>query len=140
MNNLEQLATRLDNLQTSLSLIKYDLENELREQQKPTGKYELSELIRETIVQVLDRFIDNNVFDNLDRDYTVYANGSGCSVEVSLDLNDVVCDQLDSSHRMANNFLDELIKELDNLKEEEEDEAAEQREEQREDCEEPQDN
>jgi hypothetical protein len=138
MNNLEQLSERLEKLQFDLGTLKVDLSDAINsakeEQSKPVGKYELSDLMKETIVELLDRFIDNNVFDNLDRDYTVYANGSGCNVEVSLDLNDVVCDQLDSSHRMANNFLDALMNELDNLKDEEEDEITEQREEQREDC------
>ena len=138
MNNLEQLSERLEKLQFDLVTLKVDLSDAINsakeEQSKPVGKYELSDLMKETIVELLDRFIDNNVFDNLDRDYTVYANGSGCNVEVSLDLNDVVCDQLDSSHRMANNFLDALMNELDNLKDEEEDEITEQREEQREDC------
>ncbi len=129
MNNLINIKERIDIMQAELNTLK-----SLAEQSVATPKYELSDLIKETIVQLLDRFIDDNVFDNLDRDYTVYASGSGCNVEVSLDLNDVVCDQLDSSHRMANNFLDELIKELDNLKEQEENEATESGEQQHQDC------
>jgi hypothetical protein len=125
MNNLTNIKERIDIMQAELNTLK-----SLAEQSVATPKYELSDLMKETIVQLLDRFIDDNVFDNLDRDYTVYANGSGCNVEVNLDLNDVVCDQLDSSHRMANNFLDELIKELDNLKEQEENEATESGEQQ----------
>jgi hypothetical protein len=129
MNNLTNIKERIDIMQAELNTLK-----SLAEQSVATPKYELSDLMKETIVQLLDRFIDDNVFDNLDRDYTVYANGSGCNVEVNLDLNDVVCDQLDSSHRMANNFLDELIRELDNLREQEEDEATESGEQQHQDC------
>jgi hypothetical protein len=140
MNNLEQLATRLDNLQTSLSLIKYDLENELREQQKPTGKYELSELIRETIEQEMDNFIREEIIGGLTSDYTGYTRGDGFSIEVNVDLQEIVEDQLDSSHRLATKFMDRLINELDSLKEQEENEITEQREEQREDSEESQDN
>jgi hypothetical protein len=132
MNNLEQLATRLDNLQTSLSLIKYDLENELKKQETP--KYELSDVVRETIVQLLDRFIDHNVFDQLDRSHQENVSSGCIDIDITFDLQDIVADQLDSSHRMANNFLDELIRELDELKNNEEDEATESGEQQHQDC------
>lgn len=137
MNNLEQLATRLDNLQTSLSLIKYDLENELKkqeEQNKPLGKYELSDLMREIIEEEIDNFIRDEIIGGLTSDYTGYTRGDGFSIEVNVDLQEVVEDQLDSSHRLASKFIDKLINELDSLKEQEQDETTEQGDEQHQDC------
>jgi hypothetical protein len=138
MNNLEQLSERLEKLQFDLVTLKIDLSDAINsakeEQNKPVGKYELSDVVKETIVQLLDRFIDKNVFDSLDTSYQQNAYGGGLDIDVTFDLQDIVSDQLDSSHRMANNFLDELIKELDNLKEEEEDEATESGEQQHQDC------
>jgi|SanBayMetagenome_1026888.scaffolds.fasta_scaffold05791_8 hypothetical protein len=132
MNNLEQLATRLDNLQTSLSLIKYDLENELKKQETP--KYELSDLMREIIEQEMDNFIRDEIIGGLTSDYTGYTRGDGFSIEVNVDLQEVVEDQLDSSHRLASKFIDKLINELDSLKEQEQDETTEQGDEQHQDC------
>lgn len=134
MNNLEQLATRLDNLQTSLSLIKYDLENELKKQETP--KYELSDLMREIIEQEMDNFIRDEIIGGLTSDYTGYTRGDGFNIEVNVDLQEVVEDQLDSSHRLASKFIDKLINELDSLKEQEQDEATEQGDEQHQDCQE----
>lgn len=137
MNNLEQLATRLDNLQTSLSLIKYDLENELKKQEepnKPLGKYELSDLMREIIEEEIDKFIRDEIIGGLTSDYTGYTRGDGFSIEVNVDLQEVVEDQLDSSHRLASKFIDKLINELDSLKEQEQDETTEQGDEQHQDC------
>jgi hypothetical protein len=134
MNNLEQLATRLDNLQTSLSLIKYDIENELKKKEEPTPKYELSDLMREIIEQEMDNFIRDEIIGGLTSDYTGYTRGDGFSIEVNVDLQEVVEDQLDSSHRLATKFMDKLINELDSLKEQ--DEATEQGDEQHQDCQE----
>jgi hypothetical protein len=130
MNNLEQLATRLDNLQTSLSLIKYDLENELKKQETP--KYELSDLMREVIEQEIDNFIREEIIGNLDCSYTAHASGNGFNVEIDCDLQEIVEDQLPSSHRLATQFMDKLTRELDSLKEQ--DETTEQGDEQHQDC------
>jgi len=130
MNNLEQLATRLDNLQTSLSLIKYDLENELKKQETP--KYELSDLMREIIEQEIDNFIREEIIGNLDCSYTANASGNGFNVEIDCDLQEIVEDQLPSSHRLATQFMDKLTRELDSLKEQ--DEVTEQGDEQHQDC------
>jgi hypothetical protein len=142
MNNnvktLENLMTELESLHNAMYLLKTDIRNAIisaqEEQSKPVGKYELSDLMKETIVQLLDRFIDRNVFDSLDTSYQKNVYGGGIDIDVTFDLQDIVADELDSSHRMANNFLDELIRELDNLKEEEEDEATESGEQQHQDC------
>lgn len=138
MNNFEQLSERLEKLQSDLVTLKVDLSDAINsakeEQSKPVDKYELSDFMKETIVQLLDRFIDKNVFDELDTSYQQNVYGGGLDIDVTFDLQDIVSDQIASSHRMANNFLDELIKELDNLKEEEEDEATESGEQQHQDC------
>jgi hypothetical protein len=142
MNNFEQLSERLEKLQSDLVTLKVDLSDAINsakeEQSKPVGKYELSDAVKETIVQLLDRFIDMNVFDSLDTSYQKNVYGGGIDIDVTFDLQDIVSDQLDSSHRMANSFLDELIRELDNLKEQEEDEhedeATESGEQQHQDC------
>ena len=134
MNNLEHLATRLDNLQTGLSLIKNELENELKKQETP--KYELSDLMREIIEQEMDNFIRDEIIGNLTSDYTGYTRGDGFSIEVNVDLQEVVEDQLDSTHRLATKFMDKLISELDNLKQQEQDEVTEQGDEQHQDCQE----
>ena len=138
MNNLEQLSERLEKLQFDLVTLKVDLSDAINsakeEQSKPLGKYELSDFMKETIVQLLDRFIDKHVFDSLDTSHQQNVYGNGIDIDITFDLQDIVCDQLDSSHRMANNFLDELIKELDNLKEQEEYEAIESGEQQHQDC------
>jgi hypothetical protein len=138
MNNLEQLSERLEKLQFDLVTLKVDLSDAINsakeEQSKPVGKYELSDVVRETIVQLLDRFIDHHVFDSLDRSHQENVSSGCIDIDITFDLQDIVCDQLDSSHRMANNFLDELIKELDNLKEQEAYEAIESGEQQHQDC------
>ena len=139
VKNLEQLMIELESLHNSVYLLKADISNAItsaqEEQNKPVGKYELSDVVKETIVQLLDRFIDKNVFDELDTSYQQNVYGAGLDIDVTFDLQDIVSDQIASSHRMANNFLDELIKELDNLKDEEEleeheDEATESGEQQ----------
>jgi hypothetical protein len=138
MNNLQQLSERLENLQFDLVTLKVDLSDAINsakeEQSKPVDKYELSDFMKATIVQLLDRFIDHNVFDSLDRSHQENVSSGCIDIDITFDLQDIVCDQLDSSHRMANNFLDELIKELDNLKEQEAYEAIESGEQQHQDC------
>jgi restriction endonuclease S subunit len=138
MNNLEQLSERLEKLQSDLVTLKVDLSDAINsakeEQNKPLGKYELSDLMKETIVQLLDRFIDKNVFDELDTSHQQNVYGGGIDIDVTFDLQDIVSDQIASSHRLANDFVDELIRELDNLKEQEEDEATEFGEQQHQDC------
>jgi hypothetical protein len=138
MNNLEQLSERLEKLQFDLVTLKVDLSDAINsakeEQSKPVGKYELSDFMKATIVELLDRFIDGNVFDSLDTSYQKNVYGGGLDIDVTFDLQDIVADQLDSSRSMANNFLDALMNELDNLKEEEEDEATESGEQQHQDC------
>jgi hypothetical protein len=133
MNNLEQLSERLEKLQSDLVTLKVDLSDAINsakeEQSKPVDKYELSDFMKATIVQLLDRFIDKNVFDELDTSHQQNVYGGGIDIDVTFDLQDIVSDQIASSHRLANNFVDELIRELDNLKEEE-DEDTESREQQ----------
>jgi hypothetical protein len=137
MNNLEQLSERLEKLQFDLVTLKIDLSDAINsakeEQNKPANKYELSDFMKATIVELLDRFIDNNVFDSLDTSYQKNVYGGGLDIDVTFDLQDIVADQLDSSRSMANNFLDALMNELDNLKDEE-DEATESGEQQHQDC------
>jgi hypothetical protein len=137
MNNLEQLSERLEKLQFDLVTLKIDLSDainsEKEEQSKPVGKYELSDFMKATIVELLDRFIDKNVFDELDTSHQQNVYGGGIDIDVTFDLQDIVSDQIASSHRLANNFVDELIRELDNLKDEE-DEATESGEQQHQDC------
>ena len=137
VKNLEQLMIELESLHNSVYLLKADISNAItsaqEEQSKPVNKYELSDFMKATIVELLDRFIDNNVFDSLDTSYQKNVYGGGLDIDVTFDLQDIVADQLDSSHRMANNFLDALMNELDNLKDEE-DEATESGEQQHQDC------
>jgi hypothetical protein len=95
--------------------------------------------MREMIEQEIDNFIREEIIGNLDCSYTAHARGDGFNVEIDCDLQEIVEDQLDSSHRLATKFMDRLINELDSLKEQE-NEITEQREEQREDSEESQDN
>jgi hypothetical protein len=149
MNNnvkkLEELMIDLESLHNSVYLLKADISNAItsaqdainsaqEEQSKPVDKYELSDFMKATIVQLLDRFIDHNVFDSLDRSHQENVSSGCIDIDITFDLQDIVADQLDSSHRMANNFLDELIRELDELKNNEEDEATESGEQQHQDC------
>ena len=125
MNNLEQLSERLEKLQFDLVTLKIDLSdaiNSEKEEQQPVGKYELSDVVKETIIDLLDRFIDKNVFSELDTSYRQNVYGGGIDIDITFDLQDIVSDQLGSSRSMADDFLEELIRELDNLKDEEEDE------------------
>jgi len=124
MNNLKE---RIDIMQAELNILK-----SLAEQATATPKYELSDLMKETIQHTIDSFIRYHILDNLDSSYTVYASGDYCNVELNIDLQEIVEDQLDSSHRLATKFMDKLISELDNLKEQ--DEVTEQGDEQHQDC------
>ncbi len=139
MNNLEQLSERLDSLQSELVRLRVDLSDAIisakEEQDKPVGKYEISDVVKETIIDLLDRFIDKNVFSELDTSYRQNVYGGGIDIDITFDLQDIVSDQLGSSRSMADDFLEELIRELDNLKDEEEleeheDEATESGEQQ----------
>ena len=134
MNNFEQLSERLEKLQFDLVTLKVDLSDAINsakeEQSKPVDKYELSDLVRETIVQLLDRFIDHNVFDQLDRSHQENVSSGCIDIDITFDLQDIVSDQIASSHRLANDFVDELIRELNELKNNEEDEATESGEQQ----------
>jgi hypothetical protein len=138
MNNkvktLEELMIELESLHNTVYTLRADIGDAINsakeEQSKPVGKYELSDFMKATIVELLDRFIDGNVFDSLDTSYQKNVYGGGLDIDVTFDLQDIVADQLDSSRSMANNFLDALMNELDNLKEEEEDEATESGEQQ----------
>ncbi len=138
MNNLEQLSERLDSLQSELVRLRVDLSDAIisaKEEQQPVGKYEISDVVKETIIDLLDRFIDKNVFSELDTSYRQNVYGGGIDIDITFDLQDIVSDQLGSSRSMADDFLEELIRELDNLKDEEEleeheDEATESGEQQ----------
>jgi gas vesicle protein len=138
MNNLEQLSERLDSLQSELVRLRVDLSDAIisakEEQDKPVGKYEISDVVKETIIDLLDRFIDKNVFSELDTSHQQNVYGGGIDIDITFDLQDIVSDQLGSSRRMADDFLEELIRELENLKDEEEDEATESGDEQHQDC------
>jgi hypothetical protein len=142
MNNnvkkLEELMIELESLHNTVYTLRADIGDAINyakeEQSQPVGKYELSDLMKETIVQLLDRFIDKNVFDELDTSHQQNVYGGGIDIDVTFDLQDIVSDQIASSHRLANDFVDELIRELDNLKEQEEDEATESGDEQHQDC------
>jgi hypothetical protein len=141
MNNkvktLEELMIELESLHNTVYTLRADIGDAINsakeEQSKPVNKYELSDFMKATIVELLDRFIDNNVFDSLDTSYQKNVYGGGLDIDVTFDLQDIVADQLDSSRSMANNFLDALMNELDNLKDEE-DEATESGEQQHQDC------
>jgi len=124
MNNLKE---RIDIMQAELNILK-----SLAEQATATPKYELSDLMREIIEQEMDNFIREEIIGNLDCSYTAHARGDGFSVEIDCDLQEIVEDQLDSSHRLATKFMDKLISELDNLKQQ--DETTEQGDEQHQDC------
>jgi hypothetical protein len=134
MNNLINIQERMDIMQAELNTLQLLVNDFKEEQSKPVNKYELSDFMKATIVQLLDRFIDHNVFDSLDRSHQENVSSGCIDIDITFDLQDIVCDQLDSSHRMANNFLDELIRELDELKNNEEDEATESGEQQHQDC------
>jgi hypothetical protein len=136
MNNnlktLENLMTELESLHNAMNLLKLDIRNAIisaedainsaKEEQQQVDKYEISDIVKETILDLLDRFIDKNVFSELDTSYQQNVYGGGIDIDITFDLQDIVSDQLGSSRRMADDFLEELIRELDNLKDEEEDE------------------
>lgn len=137
MNKLEQLSERLDSLQSDLVSLRVDLSDAIiaqKEEHKSGDKYELSDFMKEIIQQTLDRFIDKHVFDSLSTSHQQNVYGNGFDVDITLDLQEIVSDELDSSNRMSNNFIDELIHELDYLKNEEEgneeDDTTESREQQ----------
>jgi hypothetical protein len=129
MNNLINIQERMDIMQAELNTLQLLVNDFKEEQNKPVGKYELSDVVRETIVQLLDRFIDKNVFDSLDTSHQQNVYGGGIDIDITFDLQDIVADQLDSSRSMAGDFLEELIRELDELKNNE-DEATESGEQQ----------
>jgi hypothetical protein len=134
MNNLINIQERMDIMQAELNTLQLLVNDFKEEQSKPVDKYELSDLVRETIVQLLDRFIDHNVFDQLDRSHQENVSIGCIDIDITFDLQDIVSDQIASSHRLANDFVDELIRELDELKNNEEDEATESGEQQHQDC------
>jgi hypothetical protein len=129
MNNLTNIKERIDIMQAELNTLK-----SLAEQATATPKYELSDLMKETIQNAVDNFIRYHILDDLDSSYTVYASGDYCNVELNIDLQEIVEDQMRSPYKLAEDFMTELQKELDNLKEQEQDEVTEQGDEQHQDC------
>ena len=129
MNNLINIKERIDIMQAELNTLK-----SLAEQSVATPKYELSDLMREIIEQEIDNFIREHIIGELDCSYTTHVRGDGFNVEIDCDLQEIVEDQLPSSHRLATQFMDKLTRELDSLKEQEQDEATEQGDEQHQDC------
>jgi hypothetical protein len=129
MNNLTNIKERIDIMQAELNTLK-----SLAEQATATPKYELSDLMREIIEQEMDNFIRDEIIGNLDDSYTAHARGDGFNVEIDCDLQEIVEDQLPSSHRLATQFMDKLTRELESLKEQEQDETTEQGDEQHQDC------
>jgi hypothetical protein len=130
MNNLINIQERMDIMQVELNTLQLLINDFNEEQSQQVGKYELSDFMKETIMQLLDRFIDKNVFDSLDTSHQQNVYGGGIDIDITFDLQDIVANQLDSSRSMANDFIDELIRELDELKNNEEDEATESGEQQ----------
>jgi hypothetical protein len=135
---LEELMTELESLHNTVYTLRADIGDAINsakeEQDKPVDKYGLSDVVKQTIIDLLDRFIDKNVFSELDTSYQQNVYGGGIDIDITFDLQDIVSDQLGSSRSMADDFLEELIRELDNLKDQEEDEhedeATESREQQ----------
>jgi hypothetical protein len=131
---LEELMTELESLHNTVYTLRADIGDAINsakeEQDKPVNKYELSDLVKETIIDLLDRFIDKNVFSELDTSYQQNVYGGGIDIDITFDLQDIVSDQLGSSRSMADDFLEELIRELDELKNNEEDETTESGEQQ----------
>lgn len=129
MNNLTNIKERIDIMQAELNTLK-----SLAEQATATPKYELSDLMKETIQNAVDNFIRYHILDDLDSSYTVYASGDYCNVELNIDLQEIAGDQMRSPYKLAEDFMTELQKELDSLKEQEQDETTEQGDEQHQDC------
>ena len=133
---LEELMTELESLHNTVYTLRADIGDAINyakeEQNKPTPKYELSDLMREIIEQEIDNFIREHIIGELDCSYTAHASGNGFNVEIDCDLQEIVEDQLPSSHRLATQFMDKLTRELDSLKEQ--DEVTEQGDEQHQDC------
>jgi hypothetical protein len=129
MNNLTNIKERIDIMQAELNTLK-----SLAEQATSTPKYELSDLMKETIQNAVDNFIRYHILDDLDSSYTVYASGDYCNVELNIDLQEIAGDQMRSPYKLAEDFMTELQKELDSLKEQEQDETTEQGDEQHQDC------
>lgn len=131
MNNLEQLATRLDNLQTSLSLIKYDLENELKKETKGEPKhYEFTQAQLEFIEKKLGAWLD----EKLGRLGYVSESRSMGSFEVNIefDLSDAVREEW--GYRTEGDFMSDFDHECEQAREE--DETTEQGDEQHQDSQE----
>jgi hypothetical protein len=133
MNNLINIQERMDIMQAELNTLQLLVNDFKEEQSKPVGKYELSDLLRETIEQMLDLFIDEEIIGSLDSDYREHLSSGSFNVEVDLDLQDIVQDQLPSSHRLASKFTERLMDKLNDLQNEE-DEATESGEQQHQDC------
>ena len=122
MDNLEQLATRLDNLQTSLALIKYDLENALKEQEKPqveTPWYDFTDEQKENLGEIVRNFIDN-LTSNM-RSVDIDLSEGNVNVNITLDLQDLIYDAL--PYGISDKFIEYL-----------EDEITEQGDKQHQDC------
>ena len=131
MNNLEQLATRLDNLQTSLSLIKYDLENELKKETKGEPKYyEFTQEQLEFIEKKLGAWLNDKLGDLGYRNESM--DRGGFEVNIEFDLGDAVREEW--GYRTEGDFMSDFDHECEQAREE--DETTEQGNEQHQDSQE----
>lgn len=131
MNNLEQLATRLDNLQTSLSLIKYDLENELKKETKGEPKYyEFTQAQLDFIEKKLGAWLNDKLGDLGYRNESMER--GGFEVNIEFDLGDAVRDEW--GYRTEGDFMSDFDHECEQAREE--DETTEQGDEQHQDSQE----
>ena len=113
LNNLE---TRLEYLSDNIAMFKQELQ-EYKYEQVSKPSFELSPEVIQLIKDTFNEFIDERIIGQLDRSHSAYANGDGFNIEIDFDLKECVTDALPSVYRLANDFIDDLVSELQNKQE-----------------------
>ena len=114
MSNLTNIKERIDIMQCELNTLK-SLAEELNKEAKPS--FELSPEIIELIRNTFNEFAEERIIGQLDTSHTAYANGDGFNISIDFDLQECVTDSLPSTYRLANDFIDDLVSELQNKQE-----------------------
>ena len=110
LNNLE---TRLEYLSDNIKMFQQELA-EFKNEQVSKPLFELSPEVIQLIKDTFTEFFDGRIIGELDTSHSAHANGDGFEISIDFDLQECVTDALPSTYRLANDFIDDLVSELQN--------------------------
>lgn len=110
---LNLLETRLVYLSDNISMFQQELQ-EYKDEQVSKPLFELSPEVIQLIKDTFTEFLDSQIIGQLDTSHSAYASGDGFEISIDFDLQECVTDALPDTYRLANDFIDDLVSELQN--------------------------